>query len=120
MPHHDHSTGNIEHDIKGRLPSPVPSIAYTTETEMSLGRSDLDQPLKDGLPALTEITFRPRSRRSWAFTAVFVTAAMGMACPSAGLLSLSRALAMVESQTSSQSSRYKKLLLTGICYYPAS
>lgn len=62
--------GDTEYKAKGRLPLPVPSIVYTTDTEMSSGTSDLDQPLKDDLPALTEISFRPRSLRSCAFTVV--------------------------------------------------
>jgi hypothetical protein len=32
--HKSHSTGNTEHDPKGRLPSPVPSVVHTTDTEM--------------------------------------------------------------------------------------
>jgi hypothetical protein len=42
----DGAAGDSEHNTKGRLPSPVPSIAHTADAEMSSSRSDLDQSLK--------------------------------------------------------------------------
>jgi hypothetical protein len=69
-PHSGHSTSCTNYNTKGRLPSPVPSIAHTTDTEMRSSSSELGRLSSDSLPTLTEITFRPRSPHSCSFTAV--------------------------------------------------
>jgi hypothetical protein len=54
--HNAHFTGVTEYDNKGRLPSTIPFIVYTTNAEIGSSRSDLDQLFNSGLPTLTEIT----------------------------------------------------------------
>lgn len=64
------STSSTHYNTKGRLPSPVPCMAHTTDTEMRSNSSVLGRGPSDSLPTLTEITFRPQSPRSCSFTTV--------------------------------------------------
>jgi hypothetical protein len=88
--HNGHSPGNTEYDSKGRLTSPVPSIPYTADTDMSSSRSDLDQTSLDNLPTLTKITVRPRSRTPPLSQRSFETPAIATVCLTPSLLNLSR------------------------------
>jgi hypothetical protein len=88
---------------------------------MSLGRSDLDQPFKGGLPAPTEITFRLWSPRSWAFTAVVRDGCDGNGVSLAQLTQLikGKGYAGEPDIFTIKPLQEESLLLTGICHYPA-
>ena len=68
--HHHDTSASTKPNIKGQIPSPLPSIPRAIDTEMGSSSSDLGEPSGISLPILTEITFRPQSPRSCSFTAV--------------------------------------------------
>ncbi|OBT81135.1 hypothetical protein VE02_10294 [Pseudogymnoascus sp. 03VT05] len=120
--HNGHSTGNMERDTKSGLPSPVPSIAHTAGTDMSSRKSDLVLPSLDNLPTLTEITFRPRSPHSCAFTAVIRDGRGGNGVSFTQLAQLIRGVGYVGEldDFTIKPLQQGSLFLTGICHDPAS
>lgn len=120
--HNGHSTGNMERDTKSGLPSPVPSTAHTAGTDTSSSKSDLVLPSLDNLPTLTEITFRPRSPHSCAFTAVIRDGRGGNGVSFTQLAQLIRGVGYVGEldDFTIKPLQQESLFLTGICHYPAS
>jgi hypothetical protein len=120
--HNSHSTGNTEHDTKGRLPSPVPSIAHTADTEMGSSRSELGRPSLDNLPTLTEITFRPWSPHSCSFTVVIRDGCDGNGVSFTQLAQLIKGIGYVGEldDFTIKPLQQESLLLTGVCHHPAS
>ena len=116
--YNDHSTGNTEHDTKGRLPSPVSSIAHAADPEMGLSRIELGRPSLDNLPTLTEITFCPWSPHSCSFTAVILDG-----CDRNGvftqLAQLIKGIGYVgELNDFTIKPLQQESLLTGVCHHP--
>ena len=112
--HNGHSTGSAEQETKVRLPSPVPPIAHTADTETSSSRRDLDQPIKGGLPAL--------SPRSCTFTAVVRDGCDGNGVSLAQLAQLKKGIGYVGEPNifTIKLLSQESLLLNGVCHHPAS
>ena len=117
--HSDRSTSRAEYNnTKGRVPSPVASIADTANREIRSSSSGLGRPSKNGLPTLTEITFRPQSPHSYAFTAVVRDVCQGQGVSFSQLAQLIKGIGYVGKlgDFTIKPLEQESLLLSGVCH----